>query len=235
MARDISLLAPREPAGDLLGLDAAIDQGAGVNILQFGHTATSGYLQGAGDLLHSIARLITENPAVVSPVVLARCTAEYAALAWWLSDPSDSTDQRASKYRRTAETALLEHTTDPHAKPFRKVFNIWSSRTSIRMAKKPDPERLLRTMLGNDYQDQVKNTSRYVHADAITLIQTMASVDRKHPRNRQAAWNEGMFALQAVIHASERVTDLRGGDLSVVEGAKRASNRLVDLNAQDDR
>lgn len=90
------------------------------------------------------------------------------------------------------------------------------------MAKKPDPARLIRAMLDSDYNDQVRNTSRYVHADAITLIQTVTNAARSHPRNRQAAWNEGLFALQAVIHASERVTQLRNGDQSVIEAAKRS-------------
>ncbi|WP_030167404.1 MULTISPECIES: hypothetical protein [Actinomycetes] len=232
MARDISLLEPQEPSGDLHDLDTKIDQRAGVNILQFAHAATTGYLQGAGDLLHSIARLIIENPAAVSPIVLARSAAEYSAFAWWLSDPRDGANQRASKARRIAQTALSEHTMDIHADPFRKVFTTWSSRTPIRIASKPDPEKLIRSMLGSDYNDQVKNTSWYVHADALTLIQTIASAERNHPRNRQAAWNEGLFALQAVVHASERVSRLRNGDLSVIAAAKRASDRLVGLLAQ---
>lgn len=233
MARDISLLKPQEPSGDLRELDTKIDQGAGVNILRFGHEATTGYLQGAGDLLHSIARLITENPAAVSPIVLARSTGEYSAFAWWLSDPKDSPNQRAGKARRIAQTALSEHTMDIHAAPFRKVFNTWSSRAPIKIAGKPDPEKLIRAMLGSNYNDQVKNTSWYVHAVAITLIQTIESAKRNHPRNRQAAWNEGLFALQAVIHASERVTQLRNGDLSAIAAAKRASGRLVDLLRDD--
>lgn len=44
MAQGTSRLAPREPSGDLHELDLAVDQGAGVNILRFGHEATTGYL-----------------------------------------------------------------------------------------------------------------------------------------------------------------------------------------------
>ncbi|MGC4964081.1 hypothetical protein [Gordonia sp. DT101] len=231
MALDASKLAPREPTGDLNQIDAALDQGASVNILRFAHEATTGYLQGAGDLLHSLARLAKEHPPAISPSVLARCTAEYAAFAWWLSDPTDSPEQRASKSRRISQTALNEHTSEPGLNEFRHRFNAWSSRTRLPKTGKPDPETLIKTMLGTAYDEQVKATSRYVHPDAITLVTTMVSADRGHPRNHQVVWNDAMFAAWAVIAATERVTGIRDGDLSTIRSAKLAFNRLVDMVA----
>lgn len=233
MVRDISRLPPREPSGDLTELDAAIDQGAGINVLKLAHEATTGYLQGAGDLLHSIARLVHEHPSALSPSVLARCTAEYSAFAWWLSDPTETPHKRATKSRRAAQTGFHEHTMNSAFDPLRKKFNTWSSQTNIKMGSKPEPEQLIRAMLGNAYTNQIKSTSQYVHPDLVTVLQTIVSADLQHPRTRQVTWNDSMFALWAVIVAAERVMLLRDGDLAVIEGLKRAFNHLADQATGD--
>ncbi|GAB32731.1 hypothetical protein GOOTI_025_00110 [Gordonia otitidis NBRC 100426] len=228
-ALETSRLPPHEPSGDLRAIDAQIDKGHELNPVVLSHEVATYFLQGAGESVHSIGRLTDQHPPVTSLSALSRVACEYAAYAWWLSDPQEDPAIRASKVIGISYASVMDKGTDPRYTTMRKKIEGWRSTAQKHKASKPDPAKILKEMLDSAYADDYTDQSRIIHPDLITMIDVMTAQNEGKPWNRQRAWNHSMCAMYATLIATERVATLRDANPDHIDQIAQIKQRFYEV------
>lgn len=171
-------------------------------------------LQCAGDFVYSIGKLLQQDePMVMTPAIVARSAAEYAAMVWYLTQPSDTAGQRVSRMARLLHTSFLEYgVTRPEAtdeeRGLLERLQRWSAKQNLGKAPKFQTEQVLDQMEDDRGSAEYNWLSSYVHGSAATVMQ--AHIFAAHDRRRRElnAWRHAMYACALSLNATHRVTTL---------------------------